>query len=187
MDIGELMNPLSNKSVPDTNLIRLERFISQVTQPILNRDKTLAFPIKFGANRILASKNSMGASIVNNIITAPEFSYRNSNQMELSPKSANLPVDRILSCKICKTEFKNSNALRRHLRSVHIDPEPCPYCTKLMKSQGRPDNNRKHLVRCLGFQELIQNIPEVQQQELLHFVVRELTAGRGSSLIQNKI
>eukprot|EP00835_Amoeboradix_gromovi_P006632 NODE_822_length_3913_cov_0.283167.p2 type:complete len:169 gc:universal NODE_822_length_3913_cov_0.283167:2647-2141(-) len=103
--------------------------------------------------------------------------------METSPVSPANTEERTLECDKCKTLFKNNNALRRHLRSVHIDPEPCPYCTKLMKSQGRPDNNRKHLMRCHGFLDLVKNISENRQKELLHYIVRELTAGRGNSLL----
>ena len=120
-------------------------------------------------NSLLPAKDSVGNIKVQTLLLRP--------QMELSPQSP--IVQSIFHCDICKSEFKNTNALRRHSRSVHIKPEPCPYCSKLMKSQGRPDNNRKHLLRCQGFQTLIESLSDIRKKEFLHYVVRELTNGRG--------
>ena len=90
------------------------------------------------------------------------------------------------NCHLCLSVFKNNNALRRHLRSVHVEAEPCPYCKKMMKTQGRPDNNRKHLLRCIGFQSITTGMDPMKKHEMLQYSVKELTIGRGYLLNKSK-
>jgi hypothetical protein len=53
-------------------------------------------------------------------------------------------------CKVCKGTRASKHALDRHM-SVHKKSQPCPYCSKLLKSQGRPDVLRRHLSVCSGY------------------------------------
>ena len=75
-------------------------------------------------------------------------------QAELTTQTPQTPPnerhENTFICKICKCSRASKHALDRHM-SVHKKSQPCPYCSKQLKSQGRPDVLRRHLSVCLRY------------------------------------
>ena len=46
---------------------------------------------------------------------------------------------------------------------VHSIRQPCEFCGKLLKTQGRSDAKRKHLERCLDF---VKSYPGATREEI---------------------
>eukprot|EP00835_Amoeboradix_gromovi_P002336 NODE_130_length_18488_cov_0.389961.p13 type:complete len:117 gc:universal NODE_130_length_18488_cov_0.389961:12977-12627(-) len=61
------------------------------------------------------------------------------------------------NCQVCDKPFKTRESLYKHLRGVHTAKDPCPYCQRVLKFRTRPDNFRKHLLKCQPFLDQISS------------------------------
>ena len=68
------------------------------------------------------------------------------------------------NCQVCSKPFKTRESLYKHLRGnfnitylgVHTKKDPCKFCQRVLKYRTRPDNYRKHLLKCQPFLEQMQ-------------------------------
>ena len=65
-----------------------------------------------------------------------------------NPDASNL--NHPFRCQFCNQVRSSKHSLERHM-SIHKKPNPCHYCGKLLKSQGRPDVLRRHLNSCKSY------------------------------------
>ena len=76
----------------------------------------------------------------------------------LNPNDEPLGRNRLdLKCPCCQRFFKSKPVLRRHLKSVHVEPQPCRFCGKYLKISGRMDLLRSHLEHCVEFRQYLGN------------------------------
>ena len=66
-----------------------------------------------------------------------------------------LNPDSEYTCETCSKSFHSKESLYKHSRGVHTKKDPCKFCNRLLKYRTRPDNYRKHLVKCRPFLELV--------------------------------
>ena len=80
-------------------------------------------------------------------------------------------------CSICNTSFTERSSVVRHLRNVHQAREPCSYCGKSLKTKGRADAMRSHLIRCQVF---LKQLGSTDKNEIFEAASR-ITRRRPSS------
>ena len=67
------------------------------------------------------------------------------------PNQYTMDADKRFVCSVCGNSFTERSSVVRHLRNVHQAKEPCSYCGKSLKTKGRADAMRSHLIRCQKF------------------------------------
>jgi hypothetical protein len=77
------------------------------------------------------------------------------------------PISKIESFPICLKQFANKANCKRHFNLVHGLPNNCIFCEKRIKSGGRTDLKRQHLVRCKSFLLHCKNLESLNE---LHFL-----------------
>ena len=80
-------------------------------------------------------------------------------------------------CSICNTSFTERSSVVRHLRNVHQAREPCSYCGKSLKTKGRADAMRSHLIRCQVFLKQLGTTDKNEIFEAASRITRRRTSG----------
>lgn len=62
---------------------------------------------------------------------------------------------------------------------VHSTREPCEFCCKLLKTQGRSDAKRKHLERCTAF---LKKFPDASHEEISNAARLIVSASKDDSI-----
>eukprot|EP00834_Sanchytrium_tribonematis_P003716 NODE_153_length_15389_cov_1.201439.p15 type:complete len:146 gc:universal NODE_153_length_15389_cov_1.201439:10619-10182(-) len=86
-----------------------------------------------------------------NTISTPNINTRTTSLTDIESQYTMDASRRQFLCSICNTAFTERSSVVRHLRNVHSAREPCPYCGKSLKTKGRADAMRSHLIRCHVF------------------------------------
>eukprot|EP00834_Sanchytrium_tribonematis_P002860 NODE_97_length_20652_cov_0.832093.p10 type:complete len:232 gc:universal NODE_97_length_20652_cov_0.832093:15154-15849(+) len=89
-----------------------------------------------------------------------------------------------LRCDNCELNFSTPSGLYRHKKSVHSKGEGCPFCLKEIKMTGRPDNNRKHLMKCPVFIQETQRLDIKDKDQVLRDHVKLMTRGLSEKIPQ---
>ena len=77
----------------------------------------------------------------------------------VSPSNQQFPLKdgSQMSCHMCHKLFKHRGDVIRHIQNVHAQREPCIFCGKQLKINGRSDAKIKHFSRCPRFISLVQD------------------------------
>ena len=81
------------------------------------------------------------------IVTYEDGSKASNNRIFALLSEHLVTSGQIFTCNICSEMRTNKHSFQRHLSS-HAMPTPCPQCGKLLKSFGRPDVLKRHLLVC---------------------------------------